>query len=89
MRTKEEIQDKILELKLKKLTVPEFDLFDDNNWDLIDAQITILEGNLVPEDYKPLDEQDSDSSWQTYNVCVETYNWMTGKINALLINYSI
>lgn len=89
MRTQEKIQDKVLELKNKKLTVPKFDLLGDNNWELIDAQLTILEGLLLPEDYKPIDDQCSDSQWQTYNVCVETYMWMTNQINKLLINYSI
>jgi hypothetical protein len=50
-RTEEEIQHQIEGLENMKKIVPERSFFGDENWKKIDAQIAVLKGNAVPNDY--------------------------------------
>ena len=73
MRTQKEKQRQIEGLKNQKKTLPEFSFFGDNNWNTIDAMISMLMGITSYEDYED-DEP---------NVELEAYrckNWLDGDI---------
>lgn len=57
MRTLEQIQEQVIGLRSMKLTLPEYSMFGDNNWEAIDAQINILEGKKSLEDYDEYQEE--------------------------------
>jgi len=50
-KTQEEIDVQIKGLEQMKETLPPKSFFGDDNWGKIDAQISVLKGESVPDDY--------------------------------------
>lgn len=69
MRTQEEIERQIEGLKKQKESLPEYNFFGDNNWEMIDAQIEILNGADIDE---YCDREDYVESGAT-----NAYDWLT------------
>jgi hypothetical protein len=80
-RTQEEIDRQIEGLKKMKDTLPEFSHFGDNNWEKIDAQISVLRGHSTPDDYyvdEGMDDyQDGDND--TYFEAEAALFWLNGE----------
>lgn len=93
IRTQAEINIQIEGLKKEKESLPQFSSFGDNNWDLIDAQLDILEGKKIASDFDQLQEDgdtyDLDEQERNSIIldAVETAeDWLCGKINENLFS---
>lgn len=73
MRTQEEINRQIEGLKKMKENLPETNFFGDNNWEVIDAQIDILQGG----DYEDYQEADYAIEAAAYDAT----GWLEGDID--------
>lgn len=74
MRTEQEKQKQIEGLKKQKETLPEFSSFGDNNWQPIDAMISMLMGLTSYKDYED-DEPNVESE------AYRCQNWLDGDTN--------
>lgn len=74
VRTQEEIDRQVEGLRKEKESIPELNTFNENNWEVIDAQIAIIMGDAEVEDYV------SDSESETYvEVAVQDAQyWLDG-----------
>lgn len=70
MRTKEEIDFQIKGLEKSKETVPEYSAFGDNNWEQIDAQISIIKEEKTIEDF----DEESDEIYFAADLAVQWLN---------------
>ena len=74
MRTQDEINRQIEGLKADRKSLPEFSLFGDNNWEVIDESIYMLESRTTLDDY---DEEDQ----HLFSSLLTVADWLTGAIN--------
>jgi hypothetical protein len=72
-RTQEEINLQIEGLIKMKDKLPEFSFFGDNNWEKIDNQIKVLNGEATSDDFY-IDEDSIDNSY--YMSAQEAENWL-------------
>lgn len=64
MRSQEEIKRQIEGLKKEKASLPEFNFFNENNWERIDAQLSILDGLETYEDYEEAEQRIESAAYQ-------------------------
>lgn len=67
-RTTEEVEEMIFKLKDLRDSLPETNVFGENNWKPIDAQIDILEGGFY-EDYE-------DEEYSIESAAYEAKEWL-------------
>lgn len=79
-KTKEEIRIQIAGLKKEKGTLPNFSMFGSDNWKLIDAQISVLEGKSQPDDYYEDEsaEEYEDGDNDVYFAANDASDWLIG-----------
>ena len=61
MRTEEEKQRQIEGLKRERETLPEISFFGDNNWEPIDAMVSMLMGLTSYQDYEDVSNVESEA----------------------------
>lgn len=82
MRTDQEIKKEIAKLEKLKEVLPEYNFFGDNNWIIIDAQIDILNEEILDED-EIYDREDEFGDTGVSSV-LEAFQWMEGEIETLV-----
>lgn len=78
MRNQTEIQRQIEGLKKQKFLLPEFSAFGTPNHEIIDAQISILDGSSELEDIDEGDWEEMDEQNQVYRGAEDADNWLNG-----------
>lgn len=78
MRTAEEIEKQVLGLQKMKSTLPKVNFFGDDNWEKIDAQISVLKGEKTADEFI---EEDSDEENQAYEDALQAEEWLHGHTN--------
>jgi len=80
IRTDEEIRLQVEGLKRMKDRFPEFSKFGDKNWELIDAQIDVIQGLKNAEDFyvDETTEEFQDGDNDTYFEAVRAEDWLLG-----------
>ena len=89
MRTKKEIDKKIKELQAERKKLPEFSMFDDANWSLIDRQVAQLKQckDLHPGEIRNkldsmLDEYDGEFPDNPIDKArVDVWDWLLGNVD--------
>ena len=81
-RTQDEINRQIEGLKADRKSLPEFSLFGNNNWEVIDESIYMLDGRTTLDDY---DEEDE----HLFSSLLTVADWLTGAINEDLFDAEI
>jgi tellurite resistance-related uncharacterized protein len=76
MRSQEEINRQIEGLKAMKQSLPEYNLFGENNWEGINAQIAVLKGEENYEEYR--DEEFDIEEDYIYTRAEEADTWLRG-----------
>lgn len=74
MRTPEEIEKQVLGLQEMKKTLPQINFFGDDNWEKIDAQISVLKKEKTIDDF---DEEEE----ELYNSVAMADEWLCGFYN--------
>lgn len=82
MRTQDEINRQIEGLKADRKSLPEFSLFGNNNWEVINESIYMLDGRTTLDDY---DEEDE----HLFSSLLTVADWLTGAINEDLFDAEI
>lgn len=78
-RSKEEIQKQIDGLKRDKEKLPEYSKFGDPNWQMIDAQLSILEGREDIDDFEEDEDLLNDGlPDEIYNAAQAASDWLDG-----------
>lgn len=78
MRTPEQIKDQIDGLTKMKTWLPEFSKFGTPNHEVIDAQISILDGSAELSDIDEGDFEEMDAQNQVYRGAEEAQEWLEG-----------
>lgn len=78
MRTQEEINRQIDGLKSMKSWLPETSGFGIPNWQKIDAQISILNGDETLEDFDAGDWEEMDDDNKVYRAAEDAEQWLDG-----------
>lgn len=85
IRTQAEIDFQIAGLKKERETIPQFSFFGDNNWDIIDAQLDILEGRKIASDFDQPQEGDEldcpEIEYEILEAVERTEDWLEGEID--------
>lgn len=76
MRTQEQIQKQIEGLEKAKQTLPAHSHFGDPNHEIIDAQISILDGSCTLEDIDEGDWDEYDTQNKVYRGAEDADNWL-------------
>ena len=76
MRTKDQISRQISGLKKMKEWLPETSLFGEPNWEKIDAQVSILEGEVDFYDFDEGDWDEMDDINKIYIAAEEAQQWL-------------
>lgn len=76
MRTKAEIERQVKGLEKMKKSLPEVSGFGDNNWEAIEAQISLIEGSTTLDDY-----DESEESEHLYSQLMDADMWLSGDSN--------
>ncbi len=79
-RTQDEINAQIEGLKQDRINIPEFSMFGDKNWEKIDAQLNVLEGKAVPDEYyeDEHNEEYEDGDNDVYFAASDAADWLKG-----------
>jgi hypothetical protein len=82
-RTQDEINRQIEGLKKDRKKLPQFSMFGDKNWEKIDAQISVLEGNGNPDFYYEDEtaEEFEEGDNNIYHAAEEADEWLCGNRN--------
>lgn len=76
MRTAEEKQKAIEDLKRLKNKLPEFSKFGDENWKIIDLQIDIVEERITDDD--ELYDLEDEEEFEDVSILIDTLEWVNG-----------
>ncbi len=82
MRTPEEIKNEIAKLEKLKSVLPEYNFFGDNNHTIIDAQIDILNEEILDED--EIYDREEDFGDMGISTVLEAFQWMEGELDTLV-----
>ncbi|MDC7249843.1 MAG: hypothetical protein PQJ49_08015 [Sphaerochaetaceae bacterium] len=79
MRTNEEIDRQIEGLEDMKEWLPEYSAFGNPNWQMLEAQMLILNSEMFLEDFGDLDELEPDTEeYDIYMAAEEAEDWLYG-----------
>ena len=89
MRKKKEIKAQIKKTIGERKTLPEYSMFGDANWEMLDAELEILNKALIGEiddyDCQEFVEDNLDNPKEDQILCAQcdTYDWLCERIDEL------